>query len=139
MALTMADNKIHRIVIFEPYPMGLGGNFLTQKLILERLDKKIFEPIVVTPIEGVALREFRAMGIKCVVIPPPSSIASYGGVALKASLLGRIGAAVDLLRYNLTLARYFRKNDISLVYANCVRAQLFIGFGAILARIPSLL
>ena len=119
--------------------MGLGGNFLTQKLILERLNKTIFEPIVMAPIDGVALREFRAMGIKCVVMPPPDSIASYGGIALKANLLGRIGAAVDLLRYNFTLARYFRKNDISLVYANCVRAQLFVGFGAIFARVPTLL
>lgn len=139
MIFKMADNKIHRVIFFEPYPMGLGGNFSTQKLILERLDLDTFEPIVMAPIEGVALQEFRAIGIKCIVVPPPKSIASYGGLALKTSLVGRIRAAIDLFRYNLTLARYFRKNDISLVYANGVRAQLFVGFGAILARVPTLI
>ena len=47
-------DSILRVVLFEPYPMGLGGIFLTQRLILERLDRQRFHPIVVAPVEGVA-------------------------------------------------------------------------------------
>jgi glycosyltransferase involved in cell wall biosynthesis len=128
-----------RVLFFEPYPMGYGGNFLTQQMILKRLDRRNFAPLVVAPIEGVALDRFRAMGVECVVISPPGILGRYGGVILQTGLLGRLKSALDLLLYNLRLARFFRKKDIDVVYANCVRAQLSAGFGAWLANVPTLL
>ena len=119
--------------------MGLGGNFLTQRLILERLNRERFQPMVVAPMDGVALERFRAMGVECVVIPPPRAIGSYGGAVLRAGLLGRLKSTFDLVRYNLKLARFFRERKIDVIYANCVRAQLSIGFAAWLVRVPSLL
>ena len=68
-----------RVLFFEPYPDGFGGNFLTQRLILERLDRERFHPIVVAPMEGVALDRFRAMGVECIVMPPPDALDRYGG------------------------------------------------------------
>lgn len=128
-----------RIVFFEPYPMGLGGNYLTQQLILERLDLTKFEPLIVAPMEGVAMSRFRAMGFRCDVVRPPQSLSQYAGKTLRLGIVGRIFASVDLLRYNITLFRYFKRNAISIVYANCVRAELCVGFAAILARVPTLL
>ncbi len=128
-----------RVVFFEPYPMGLGGNFLTQRLILERLDRGKFYPIVLAPMEGVALERFRAMGVECVAMPPPGALGRYGGAVLRAGVLGRLKSAFDLVRYNLQVARFLRKRNIDVVYANCVRAQLSVGLGAWLSRVPSLL
>ena len=119
--------------------MGLGGNFLTQRLILERLNREIFQPMVVAPMDGVALERFRAMGVECVVMTPHRAIGSYGGAALRAGLPGRLRSAFELVRYNLRLARFFRERKIDVVYANCVRAQLSVGLAAWLARVPSLL
>jgi len=119
--------------------MGLGGNFLTQQLILERLDRKRFHPIVSAPVEGDALDRFRAMDVECVVIPPPARLGSYGGEALQAGVLTRIKSSIDLLRYNIQISSYLRTNNINVVYANCVRAQLSVGLGALLAGVPSLL
>ncbi|MBX7148129.1 glycosyltransferase family 4 protein [bacterium] len=128
-----------KIIFYEPYPMGMGGNFLTQKMILERLDRRFFTPIVMAPLDGVALDYFRSQGIECVVMPPPGMLGRYGGEALRNSLLGRIKSAVDLFFYNVRLARFFKSRQINVVYANCVRAMLSVGVGARLAGIPSLL
>jgi glycosyltransferase involved in cell wall biosynthesis len=132
----MNNNYIVRVVFFEPYPMGLGGNFLTQRMILERLDRERFYPVIMAPMDGVALDRFRAMGVECVVIPPSGALGRYGGAVLRAGVFGRLKSAIDLVRYNLHLARFFRTRKINLVYANCVRAQLSVGLAAWLLRIP---
>lgn len=128
-----------RVLFFEPYPMGLGGNFLTQRLILERLDRKRFHPIVVAPLDGIALDHFRAMGVECVVMPPPGALGRYGGAVLRAGVFSRLKSAIDLVRYNIHLAGFFRTRKVHLVYANGVRAQLSVGLGAWLAGVPTLL
>lgn len=132
------DGQI-RVVFYEPYPMGLGGNFITQKLLLERIDFKKFYPIVLAPSEGAALDHFRKMGVECLVVPPPVSLNRYGGKVLKERLLVRLKSAFDLVSYNIKLSRYLRQHSIALVYTNGVRAQLSIGLGARLANVPNLL
>ena len=131
--------SIINVAFFEPYPMGLGGNFLTQRLILERLDRNRFYPIVLSPVEGIALGRFRSMGVECVVMPPPGALGRYGGAVLKDGIWDRFGSVFDLIRYNLQMARFFRIRKIDVVYANCVRAQMSVGIGSILAGVPLLL
>lgn len=139
--LTIKNEPSHliRVVFYEPYPMGFGGNFLTQRLILERLDRKRFLPIVMAPMNGVALDEFRKMGVECVIMPPPGKLGRYGGAVLRANMLGRLKSAFDLVRYNFQIAYFLRSQKVDVVYANCVRAQLSVGLAAWLARAPSLL
>lgn len=119
--------------------MGLSGNFLTQRLILKQLDHTQFKPIVMAPVEGFALDEFRKMGVECAVIEPPGNLDSYGGVVLQEGILGKIKSTFDLVRYNLQLARLFRDWNIHIVYANCVRAQMSTGLATLITGIPSLL
>lgn len=119
--------------------MGLGGNFLTQKLILERLDRAEFIPVVVSPVEGIALHEFRKMGVECIVISPPGKLDRYGGAVIRSGLVDRSKTALDLIRYNLHLARFLRLRHIDVVYANCVRAEMCIGLACRLVGVPSLL
>lgn len=119
--------------------MGLGGNYLTQKLILERLDRQQFEPIVVAPMDGIALEQFRSMGVECFVIPPSDALSRYGRKILKAGFLDKARTAVGLIRYNLLLRRFLKTHNVNVVYANCVRAQLSIGPAAKSAGVPSLL
>lgn len=119
--------------------MGLGGNFLTQRSILERLDSDKFNPIVLSPQDGVALDEFRKMDVECVVIPPKGRLGTYGGTILQSGIIGKIKASIDLLNYNLKLASFLRKKKVDVVYANCVRAEMSIGLAARLSGIPTLL
>ncbi|PIP81582.1 MAG: hypothetical protein CO113_14185 [Elusimicrobia bacterium CG_4_9_14_3_um_filter_62_55] len=134
-----ANTSLVRVAFFEPYPMGLGGNFLTQHLILERLDPKRFKPLIIAPADGAALTQFRAMGVECVVLKPSGVLGSYGGAALRTNIFCKIKSVFDLVRYNLQIARLLRKYSIDVIYSNCVRAQLCVGLGALLTRTPSLL
>jgi glycosyltransferase involved in cell wall biosynthesis len=128
-----------RVAIYEPYPMGLGGNFLTQRLILERLDRERFQPVVIAPLEGAALDRFRRLGVDCVVMPPPGALGAYGGATLRADVFGRLKSAIDLVRYNLRISRFLKERKIDVIYSNCVRAQMSVGLGAKLAGVPSLM
>ena len=128
-----------RVLFYEPYPMGTGGNFLTQQLILERLDRHQFCPIVLAPMEGIALDRFRAMGVECIVMPPSDTLKRYGGAVLRANVFSRLNTVFNLVQYNVQVAHFLRTHAIDVVYANCVRAQLYVGLAALLTRVPSLL
>ncbi len=119
--------------------MGLGGNFLTQKLILERLDRSTFNPIIISPRDGAALEKYRDMSIPCEVLAPPKSLDKYGGAILRHNLFTKVNTCLDVLSYNYKLYKYLKKNKIDIVYTNCVRAQMSIGLGAILAGVPTTL
>lgn len=119
--------------------MGLGGNYVTQRQILERLDRRQFDPLVVSPIDGMALDQFRAIGVECLVVSPPQAVGSYGGAVLRTGLHGRIRSVAALIAYNFQLLRLLRSRRIDIVYSNCVRAQLSVGLAARLARVPSML
>jgi glycosyltransferase involved in cell wall biosynthesis len=119
--------------------MGLGGNFRTQAGFLKFLSKGRFHPVVVAPQEGIALDRFREIGIECVVIAPPGPLAAYGRKLLRSGMVLRVKAAIDLIRYNLRLARFLRENRIDVVYANCVRAAMCVGIATKIVGCPMLL
>lgn len=128
-----------RVLFFEPYPMGLGGNFQTQAGFIRFLAKRDVSILVVAPRDGIALDEFRRMGVECQVVHPPNSIVQYGGGVFRHGAIRRLRSVLDLLRYNLRLGSLIRKRKVDVVYANCVRAALSAGFAARMAGCPMLL
>lgn len=128
-----------KVLFYEPYPMGLGGNFQTQLYILQMLDRSKLIPIVVAPIQGIALDEFRKIGVECFVISPSGRLASYGGKILRSGIFRRVQMGLNLLRYNLKLLKFIKKQGVDIIYANCVRAEMSIGFAGLLTGTPSLM
>src|SRR5687768_11059707 len=101
------------LLIFEPYPMGQGaGNLRTLWYILKLLDRSKFTPIVVSPEETEFLGRFRGWNVEVIVETPPPSIHRFGGKVLRDSLFGRLRAVVDLIRYNIRIARLMRERQI---------------------------
>jgi len=128
-----------RVLIFEPYPMGrIGGNLRTLSYILEQLDRSSVQPVIVAPMASEFLDDVRASGTECLIIEPPSSIGRYGGKALKDGLLAKLRSAFDMVRYNLRIARLLRTRKFDVIYANSIRAVLFVGLAARLTRTPLL-
>ena len=127
------------VIFYEPYPMGLGGNFLTQRLILQRLNREKFNPIIVAPMEGVVFDHFREMGVECVVMPPLGALGHYGGKALSEGILGRMKSAINLVRYSFQLRSFILERKIGLIYSNSVRAQICVGIASVISRTPSVL
>ena len=119
--------------------MGLGGNFLTLKLIISNIDLDNYEPLIVSPAEGAALDYFRDIGIDCHVITPPGILSSYGGKILNSSLFSRLLSTKSLISYNFKLYNFINKNKIDLIYTNSVRAQMSIALAALVARVKTLM
>ena len=124
-------------MIFEPYPMDrIGGNLRTLSYILEKIDRRLIEPLIVAPMASDFVARTEAAGTECVVLEPPASVGRYGGKALKDGLFARVRNLADTVRYNFWIARLLRKRQIDVIYANSIRAVLFVGLAAKLTRTP---
>ena len=91
------------------------------------------------PFDGGYLERAEGLGINSVILIPPDRVNSYGGTALREGLLGRALTALDLFRYNLAIKDHLIRNNVDVVYANCVRTALTVGLATRLAGVPMLL
>jgi glycosyltransferase involved in cell wall biosynthesis len=127
------------VAIYEPYVMGLGGgNLRTHFYFLKYLDRSRFTPIFISPQETEFVDRFRKLGVECLVETPLPSVHRYGGEAFRQGLLGRARSAIDLIRYNVRIAGILRERRVDVVSCHSIRALLFAGLGARLARVPAM-
>ncbi len=115
-----------------------GGNLRTLAYVLKFIDRSKVEPIVITPEESDFLGAFRERGTRVIVEPPPTSISRFGGKVLRDTIFARAKSALDLIRYNVRLARLMKRENVSVVYCNSIRSLLLAGIAARLARVPAL-
>ena len=127
------------VVIVEAYPMGLGGNFMTQSLFVKGLDKKQFNIRILAPIDGVSLDYFRSLGIQCDVIQSGGRLNKYGRVILNVGLLSRFYLIRDLIMYNFQVGSYLKEIKADIIYTNSVRSHILICLASFFLNIPSVL
>ena len=106
------------------------------RLIVEGLDRSRFEPHVLLAREGPLLEELREQGCPVEVLAPRGPLGSYGQGLLRAGLLRRLHAAVDLHRYSHRMAGWLRDQRIELLHCNQTRAALQASLAARRARVP---
>lgn len=117
----------------------VGGNLRTLSYILEQLDRRAFDPVVVAPMETEFLQRMRDAGTECVVISPPASIDRYGGKVLRAGPLAKVRSITDLVQYNRRIRRFIReRGGFDVIYANSIRAVLSVGLAARATKTPLL-
>ncbi len=128
-----------KVLIYEPYPMGKGGgNLRTLAYVLKFIDRSKVEPIVLTPQESDFLGGYRERGTRVITEPPPASISRFGGQVLRDTMFARVKSALDLIRYNVRLARLMKREKVAVVYCNSIRSLLLAGLGARMAGVPAL-
>ena len=94
------------LLIFEPYPMGKGGgNLRTLPYLLEHLDRTRFSPLLVAPVEAGVHGAQARRRVRRVSSNRPS-VGRYAGQVLRDTWWRRLRSALDLLRYNLTIAAH---------------------------------
>jgi L-malate glycosyltransferase len=117
----------------------VGGNLRTLSYILEQLDRRVFEPVVVAPMETEFLQRMREAGTECVVVEPPASIGRYGGKVLRDGPLAKLRNITDLIQYNRSITRFIReRGGFDVIYANSIRAVLSVGLAARTTKTPLL-
>jgi glycosyltransferase involved in cell wall biosynthesis len=132
--------KILKICVFEPYPFGtMDGNMKTLDYILRFSDKERIQYQILTTKENAFKKRIDSMGIKCDVLNPEGSLASHGGQILSTSSIGMVKTIIAIIKYNVLVYKYFKRNKIDLLYCNSVRSILTVGLAAKLSGIKIVL
>jgi glycosyltransferase involved in cell wall biosynthesis len=121
-------------IVFLDHCALLSGGELALVRLLEALGEAV-EPHVVLAAEGPLLGRLRTAGISTEVLPAPRAMRETGRERIGVRLLPGPELA-QTAAYAVTLARRLRRLRPDLVHANSLKALLYGGLAARLARVP---
>ncbi len=126
-----------KILIVEPYGFSRGGgNITTQTYIMKFTEKSKFKLFLLTPSESEFTDISRGYGVSCIIETLPKRLVRYGGEYKRGSFVDKLFMVGDILRYNFRILKKIKELDTNVVYCNCIRAFLYVGLAALLARKP---
>ncbi len=115
----------------------VGGAEISLLNLLEALDRTKFEPIVVCPGEGRLAELLRRRGIRVEILPLPGAI--RGARRLSFSFWNPYHvarAALAVLWTNVRLFRFLRRENVVLLHANSMKADLYASPVAWISGVP---
>jgi glycosyltransferase involved in cell wall biosynthesis len=124
-----------RIAFYDAFGLfeGSGRAMLD---VIQRLDARRFEAVVVSPRDGDLIAAARARGLEAAVLEPPGALRRYNKALLSGGAAALPGIGLALARYGVRLRNWLRANRIGILHANQTRAALQAGLGAKRAGIP---
>ena len=131
----MAVNPI-KILIYEPYIFKVYGNTRYLISIFKFVNRTLFEPILVAPVEDPFLDIIRNFGGRCIILPPPQRLKRYGRTILGDGLYGKFLTSTSIAWHSRNLASFILKEHIDIVQCHSIRALLTIGLAIKLTRRP---
>lgn len=114
----------------------LGGAEVALLGIVERLDRRAVEPLVVLGEEGPLADRLRAAAVEVAVRPLDPTVLDRRKDTLTAAGLANPRPALRTLRAAAGLGRFFRRRGIDLVHTNSLKANLLGGLAGRFARVP---
>ncbi len=124
-----------RIALYDAFG-DLAGSGYIMLHIARHLDRTRFEPLALLAREGPLQAALEDAGVPVTVLPPDGALSVYGGRLMQSGPLRKLGAALSLHRYSLTIERWLREHDVDLLHCNQTRAVMTAGPGAKRARVP---
>jgi len=132
-----AEGKIKIAFVEGRYDSFYGGQ-RSMATLIQNLPEEKFNPVVVTTNEGELSRELTKKGVEVEIVPINPLLNKFGGVLFDYSLTKKIKAAHELLKYNLKISNWLKKNNIDIVYVNEFRSLLYCGLAARIRGLPLL-
>ena len=134
-----AENSVPvKRILYVDHTAKLGGGEIALLHLVQYLDRRRFEPIVVLSADGLLREKLEASGIETHVLPMSASVLDTRKDALGIGTLLRLRDAARVGRYVWTLARFIRAHRIALVHTNSLKADILGGLAARLTRVPLL-
>lgn len=124
------------LLIFEPYSSEIYGTQKYTTHIFHFSDKRIMNPILVTPSDGQLPQKVKEMGYEAIEIPTPSMLKLYGGALLNKDVMKKIITGFLLVYFNLRLAKLIKERKIDIIHCNNLRGVLLAGLAARLTNTP---
>lgn len=132
------DSRRTRIAFVDARPHSFYGAQRSLFTLVTNLPERDVEPLVLLPSDGVLADHYRRVGVNVHVLPLNEKVNRFGGEIPEMSLAGKLGVTKALLEYNWRVSRWLKKRRIDIVYANDLRALLYVGLAGRLTRRPVL-
>lgn len=121
-------------ILFLDHTAKLSGGERSLLLVLEKLDRRRFTPLLVTLEDGPLLQAARAIGVESECIPISRMVAARK--RSKTGLLFLLFSSIMLLPRIIAIAGFTRRKQVDIIYTNSQKAHL-VGIGAgFLASVP---
>lgn len=98
--------------------------------LIDILDKKKYEPVVITQAKGSFSAELKKRNISYIILPLPKYISPQKSKVLSFGILKKIFALFHLLRYNLSVLRVIKKTNPEIVWGRNIKTIMFVGIPA---------
>lgn len=115
--------------------MGGGQVYLLRQL--SQLDPARFEPIVLCPMEGVLTDFLRQSGVRVHILPIHQGLINLRKEDLLKDLISIVKNPFRLLSGVWRLASWLRREKVTLVHLNSMKAGFYGGMAARLAGVPT--
>lgn len=132
----MIDRSPKKILFHESYFSEFKGVQRVLYHLLQLLDPNLFQPLVVTPAEGIFARKIRELGIEVLIVPLPPELMRFGKAVLHDPLSKKGLSFLKLVPYIQTIARLIRSYGVDMMYPSTVRSVLTNAWSAKLTGIP---
>lgn len=115
--------------------MGGGQVYLLRQL--SQLDPVRFEPIVLCPMEGALTDFLRKSGVRVHILPIHQGLINLRKEDLLKDLISTVKNPFRLLSGVWRLSRWLRREKVTLVHLNSMKAGFYGGMAARLAGVPT--
>ena len=123
-------------VAYLDHTAKLSGGEIALLRLLESLDPARVTPLVVLAEDGPLRERLEAVGIECQVALLGEKVKDVRKEALGAGILAKLGLVAEFLGYSVRLAKLLRARRVQVVHTNSLKADIYGGLAASLARIP---
>ena len=123
-------------LLFLDHTAALGGGEIALLRLLQTLDRRRFELVVVLFSDGPLVEKLRNSGLECHVLPLSADVIQTRKDALGITSLLRLRAAFSAAAFLIRLTLLIRRLKVRLVHTNSLKSDLLGGVAARLARRP---
>ena len=123
-------------ILFVDTGIKIGGGQRSLLLLLEKINKRIFKPILACPVGGFLIKEARNQGIQVKELRLQNPAHTRKKRGYQYNIASCFSIFIDSIPVIMDLVRIINKENVSLVYANNFEPSIIAGIAARLARVP---
>ncbi len=131
-------NSATRTILYLDHTAKISGGEIALLNLIKALDRTRYTPVVVLASGGALAEKLEQDGVETHVIPLPLSVVNTRKDSMGLNSLTRLRQAWLCVCYAVKLAKWARARKVDLIHTNSLKADLYGGLAARLARIPVL-
>ncbi len=132
----MSDNGVPVRVAFLDHTAALGGGEIALLRLLEVIDRKRIDPVVVLFADGPLVPLLKEAGVECHILPLSASVIQARKDSLGVGSILKLGAVWQAVTFVYRLCALLGRLNVRLIHTNSLKSDLIGGVAARLIRKP---